>query len=244
MNDAAACLIEARRTRRPAARLPPALRPGTVAEALRVQQQVADGLGVGIAGWKCALPAGDKLVAAPILADAVWNLPDAPIALAVDPVRIEPEIALILGADLPPRAQPYGPADVVGAIAEIRLALEIIGTRFAQPDTMTPLEWLADNMFNAGLVLGPPVRGAGTALQGFELGLSGALNEARAARHPDGHPLAGLCWLASFLSREGRGLRAGQAIITGSYAGVIELPRGAALTLRYGTLGAMRVAFS
>jgi 2-keto-4-pentenoate hydratase len=68
--------------------------------------------------------------------------------------RIEPELAFILGRDLPARAESYTVAEIDAAIQETRLALELIGTRYSDPDAATFAEHLADGLFNQGLYLG------------------------------------------------------------------------------------------
>ena len=58
-------------------------------------------------------------------------------------------------------------------------------------------------------------------------------------RHGDGHPLRPLVWLANFLAARRDGLRAGQVVTTGSYAGAIEVPLGEPLVVTFGDLGAV-----
>jgi 2-keto-4-pentenoate hydratase len=63
-------------------------------------------------------------------------------------------------------------------------------------------------------------------------------------RHRDPDPCLPLCWLANFLAQRGPGLRAGQAVITGSYAGVLELPLAEEVRIRFGDLGELHVTFA
>lgn len=60
-------------------------------------------------------------------------------------------------------------------------------------------------------------------------------------RHGDGHPLRPLYWLANFLAARGDGLRAGQFVTTGSYAGAIEVPLNQPLTVKFGELGVIAI---
>jgi len=46
-------------------------------------------------------------------------------------------------------------------------------------------------------------------------------------------------WLANFLASRGEGLRAGQIVTTGSYAGAIEVPLDVPLVVTFGDLGAL-----
>jgi len=50
--------------------------------------------------------------------------------------------------------------------------------------------------------------------------------------------------LAEFLRSRGQGLVAGQAVITGSFAGVFEVPLNTPVTLEYVGLGTMQVSFT
>lgn len=55
--------------------------------------------------------------------------------------------------------------------------------------------------------------------------------------HPNDRPKAGLYWLANFLREQGLGLHAGQHVITGSYAGFLDVPAHQDIELVYGELG-------
>ena len=109
-----------------------------------------------------------------------------------------------------------------------RLALEVLGCRYALPEHASLPELLADHMFNQGLVLGPRIASADDAPASMTITLSvdGQDAEQHAGIHPNGRPKAGLYWLANFLREQGAGLRAGQHVITGSYAGFLDVPAG------------------
>ncbi len=63
----------------------------------------------------------------------------------------------------------------------------------------------------------------------------------REGKHPDGHPLLPLYWLANYLASHGAPLRAGQIVTTGSYAGVLDVPLDTELAFTYGDLGTLTV---
>jgi 2-keto-4-pentenoate hydratase len=161
-------------------------------------------------------------------------------------VRIEPEIAFVLARDLPPRSAPYSDPELRSAIAETRLVLEVLDSRYADPSGLTFPELLADQVSNQGLFVGPVLRDAlSRPLEGFPVavdGPAGALHR-REGRHPDGHPLRPFLWLANFLAarQEVGGLRAGQIVTTGSYAGALEVPIAAPISVTLGDLGEVRV---
>ena len=53
-----------------------------------------------------------------------------------------------------------------------------------------------------------------------------------------------LVWLANLLRERGEGLVRGQVVITGSYAGVLEVPSDARLRIEFGELGSIAVQLS
>lgn len=65
----------------------------------------------------------------------------------------------------------------------------------------------------------------------------------KSAIHPNGFPKAGLYWLVNFLSAQGISLTQGQYVITGSYAGVLDLPLNQHCQFHYGELGQFGLQF-
>ncbi|MBI2731947.1 MAG: hydratase, partial [Aquabacterium sp.] len=74
--------------------------------------------------------------------------------------------------------------------------------------------------------------------------IEGAPEQVRAGQHPDPLPRLPLYWLVEYLREQGIGLQAGQAVITGSYAGTFPLPVDRDIALRYGDLGDFHVQFT
>ncbi len=242
---AAQFLADARRSGLPGARLPEGLRPANVDVALEIQRRVAEMLGQAIGGWKCGLPSAERPVnAARIYASTIRASSPFPVVAAADIARIEPEVAYIMGDDLPQRAAPYAEAEIRAAVAESRLVLEILGTRYAQPGVVSWAEMVADSVQNQGLFLGPVFsRGFEPSLRNFPVTIRTptGIHSTHDGRHGDRHPLNPLYWLANFLAERGEGLRAGQVVTTGSYAGAIEVPIGPPLTVIYGDLGEVTI---
>ena len=244
VDDAAATELARRRregSRGP--RLDPALRPVTLADAFALQQRIAGRLGM-IGGWKCSLPAADRVTAAPIYASTIHRGAHATVHARGAVAQIEPEVAFVLARDLGPRQEAYDERDVVAAIGEVHLVLEILGNRYDDPAGVPFPEMLADGANNEGLIVGPVLEGGlSQPLEGFPVRIDGVggFHLERAGRHPDGHPLKPLVWLANFIRERGERLRAGQIVTTGSYAGALDVPLATPLTVVFGTLGTMSV---
>ena len=245
IEQAAQHLVATRRTRRPGARLPESCRPIELLDGIAIQRRVQALLDVATGGWKCSLPTPERAIAcAPIFAASICR--DSPCAVVAHgrTVKIEPEIAFMLGRDLAPRERAYSESEVRAAIAETRLVLELLDSRYADPASASFAEILADQINNQGLFVGPAlVRGLDAPLEGFAVAVDASARRLHACEghHPDGHPLRPLVWLASYLARHESGLAAGTIVTTGSYAGALEVPLATPLSVRFGELGTISV---
>ena len=250
---AAQFLSELRHTGRFGARIPEPNRPADAEDALRIQERIVRVQGVPIGGYKCSVPAeGRPIALAPIFAPTIDAKSPRSVRQAVptagDTARIEPEIAFVLGRDLPARAEGYTEAEVRAAIGETRCVLEILGSRYTDASQLPFVEVLADCISNQGLHIGPLVPGGlDAALEAFRIRIAptagGEPVAERDGKHPDGHPLRPLVWIADFLAKRGVGLSAGQIVTTGSYCGMVDVPLDTPLTVQFGTLGVIDVEF-
>jgi 2-keto-4-pentenoate hydratase len=162
---------------------------------------------------------------------------------------IEPEIAMVLARDLPARATPYSDPEIRDAIGECRLVLEFITTRYADKASATPPEILADSYNNHGLLIGPVIPGAldkplarlHVTISTANVGTAGGALFDKENGHPSGHPMKAFTWLVHFLNGRGEGLKAGQVVTTGSYAGIVQAPLGVPIHVQLGDLGALDV---
>jgi 2-keto-4-pentenoate hydratase len=71
---------------------------------------------------------------------------------------IEPEFAVTLGRDLPPRQVAYGMEDVDGAVASLHPAIEVVTSVLENWAGQGVPSLIADNGVNGALVLGPACR--------------------------------------------------------------------------------------
>jgi 2-keto-4-pentenoate hydratase len=132
---------------------------------------------------------------------------------------IETEIAVRLGRDLTPRAEPYAREDALAAVAEVMAAIELVDDRYEDFRTIGIATLVADNAFDAGSILGEPAPG----WRALDLGRLGARTfkdgNLVAEGTSDallGHPLDALAWLAERRSTLGLGLKAGSFVSLGS----------------------------
>jgi 2-keto-4-pentenoate hydratase len=245
---AAQFLFAARHEGRVGPRIDEAARPATVDDAIAVQRRVAELLAQPVGGWKCSVPTDARaIIAAPIFAPTIHDVSPCPMRIVGDVARIEPEIAFVIARDLPARSTPYADAEVRAAVGSARLALELIGPRYAEPKAVTYPELLADCIANQGLYVGPALAAPWDSdLEAFRVVVRArdTVIVSAEGKHPDGHPLRPLVWLANYLANRGDHLRAGQVVTTGSYAGIIDVPVDSPLTIEYGDLGRLAVTLT
>jgi 2-oxo-3-hexenedioate decarboxylase/2-keto-4-pentenoate hydratase len=162
-------------------------------------------------------------------------------------VGVECEIAVRIARDLPPSEAPYTAEWVAEAIEAYHPAIEIVDDRYVKWETMGAPTLVADDFFAAGCVLGKPVaRSAAPDL----LDLVGRAvvngNEVSRGTGADvlGHPHHALAWLANHLAASGKGLHAGQIVLTGSLVKTLWLGAGDKVTMDLSELGTVAVTFS
>lgn len=243
---AAKVLVSRRMNNRLTGSLEPEYRPETVEDALAIQQAVVELTDDSVSGWKCALPiAIDGLknvpVIAPIFTESVYRNSSCSMNTDEGVYKIEPEIAFQFGQTLPSRQQPYTDQEIIAALSGARLSLELIQSRYLDPDSISYLDHLSDCLFNQGLYLGPEIT-LEQALTASEIEFSLKIGETSesvkmSGKHPNIYPQIPLFWLVNFLRERGETIEAGQWVITSSYAGVIEIPPDKIFTLLYEQLG-------
>lgn len=244
---AAQYLAAARRHGTPGPRIPDASRPATVDDALAIQARVTELVGQPIGGYKCSVPNEQRPVwMAPIYAPTIAY--GARFALKGDrpTAAVEPEVAFVLGRDL---AAPASDDEVRAAIKEARLVIEVLGSRYEDYGKagITTLDNLADNVANQGLLVGPVLTDPfQRKLEGFHVTFRTPTEVVadREGKHPDGHPLLPLYWLARFLAGRGTPLRAGMVVTTGSYLGIVTVPVDTPITVQWGDMGSLTATFA
>lgn len=234
MNDAdirqrAAELLAAHAARRPFEPFAGAAALPSLTSAYAVQRAYVEGLcaqlGTGIAGYKIGLTSLrmqamcgiDSPIAGRVLANRV--LGDGVTLRRRDFGRlgIEFEIAVRIGRPLPPEGAPYAFADVATAVAAVAPAVEVVDDRNAEYQGLDMASLIADNSWNAGLILGawrtcwPDL----AELPG-RVSRNGEFFDEGHGRDVLGHPAHALTWLANHLAANGEGLRAGDVVATGS----------------------------
>lgn len=250
---AAAELVRRRREGRAGGRLEPCVRPDAFDDGFAVQCAVAAALGP-TAAWKAGLPSAARPlgVLAPIPALSTHDVSAGARAVAAcacdGHVRIEPELALVFGDGLALQDAPHTAESVRAAVTGVRLALELIGSRFQASLVPPPsyAEQVADSFMNDGLALGPAVADCAAALacaaMRITLSVAGVPQLIDGA-HPTGDPLLPAVHAAEALRARGIALAPQTVIITGSYAGILAVPVAEPVVVRFAELGELSAVF-
>jgi 2-oxo-3-hexenedioate decarboxylase len=156
--------------------------------------------------------------------------------------RCEPEIAFLLGEDL--QGAHVSAAHVLGATALVFAAVDVLDSRFAGYSFTLP-DVVADNSSCAAYVIG----GQGVDPAGFDLRTVGCVFEKNgelvataAGAAVLGHPASSVAWLIRKLAERGRGLRAGDVVLSGSMTEAVPVAPGDVVTARMDILGTVEIA--
>jgi 2-keto-4-pentenoate hydratase len=255
---AAQSIATARRNRTPLASLPPELAPGNEAEGYQIQRAVHDLLlpNIGaLVGYKigCTSAVMQQYLDIPhpcgggVFAKGVYDS-GAKLRFG-DYVRVgvECEIAVRLARNLSPTEAPFTAEWMVEAVEAYLPAIEIVDDRYDKWETMGAPTLIADDFFAAGCVLGKAVvRSAAPDL--LKVTGRAIVNGTEAGRGTGAdvldHPDNALAWLANHLAEEGKGLHAGQVVLTGSLVKTVWLNAGDSVKMELDGLGTVEAKFS
>jgi len=208
-----------------------AVRSAPLEDAYRIQDALhglMSGAGRGeIAGWKIALTTKamqqmtgvDQPAAGAILSATVHTSPARVSVAAYHHLGIEFEVAVRMGGDCPASGGPWTRASVGDRVAACMPAFELVEDGNADYKTLDAFTLVAENAWNAGVVLGAPV----TSWRSLDLETAATrawLNDQPAGQGKTGdalgHPLEAVAWLANLLNGRGRALARGMIVMTGS----------------------------
>jgi 2-keto-4-pentenoate hydratase len=228
-------LWQARQRRLPYRNLPDELRPASIAEAYAAQEayyRLAEPTYGPVGGAKIATttkvmqqlmgithPCGGA-----IFSRTIHQSPAKLRAGDFVNLRIESEIAVKLGADLPASGAPWTRATVAPAIAAAMPAFELIEDRNADYAKTEATSLIVENCWNGGIVVGTPKPARVDDLVGIAGRLTiGGKNVGEGCAED---PCATLAWLANHVAERGRDLKAGMVVITGSLIATVSIAPG------------------
>jgi 2-keto-4-pentenoate hydratase len=244
--EAAGLLAAARQSRARIAALPANATPQSVREAHAIQDEVVKRTGAQVGAYKANAPSATSegvrgLVFAPVIRTSPASFPtdEAPQC------GIEGEVAFRFLRDLPGRAAPYSRQEVATAL-DACAAIEVVSSRYADSDTATVLDKLADNISNGGFVAGALVEDwqrLDLSQIKVRLTVNGETVVEKAGGHPIGDPLGVAVALVEMMRSAG-GVKAGQYVTCGSYTGLRYFKPGDHCQVAFEGLGEAELTFT
>ena len=231
-------------------------RPADEAEAYAVQRGITEASGCAVAGFKIGATAQfamdvlgvDGPFFGPLYRESFRRTGSTVRLPVAHSPGIEAEFVVGLASDLPPRDPPWTVEEVREAVAWVAPGLEIVGSRLEGGLTGAGMLAIADGGANIDFVLGP----TDGDWQSADLGSHPVVLDINGVESGSGHsgmlvfgdPIAGVAWLANRAEVAPRGLRAGDAVTTGTCTGIRPIAPGDEVSADYGSLGVVRARFA
>ncbi len=227
--------------------------PADMAEAIRIQDALVAKLGHEVAGWKLGASSRAAMAAAGIEGPMSGRLfrhilhedgARFPAKSFRAPI-LEAEFAFRMAADLPAREAAYGEGEVLDAVAEMIMGVEVADNRYAATPPI-PMPFLtADNAATGAYVVGGSVadwREMDSTTIEATLEVDGEVVGPSLSGEARCDPKWVLVWTANALSGRGLGLGAGDLVTTGTACQAV--PGGADMDIvaRFQGLGEVRLA--
>ena len=218
---------------------------GQVADAYSVQEELVHlmtpaqgrpaGYKIGLTSVVMRRMCGlDQPVAGVILERRVHRGPARIASRDFVRLGVESELCLVIGQDLPLRPSPCTLEEAARAVGGVAAAFELVDDREADYARLDACSLIADNSWNAGVVLGEvaplragsplgmdsPLRAASTSIDigalGGVLRINGQVADRGNSADALTHPFAIVQWLSEHLRSRQSHLRAGDLVMTGS----------------------------
>jgi 2-keto-4-pentenoate hydratase len=255
--DEVVAIIARGRRERHAEELPEPLRTRDWASVMRVLLALNDTLDWPGTGWKVGAASAEIRRAEGLPSPSPGIIYAGTIRSSGSPLpadlfinfrNCESEFAFELGLDFPPRAEPYTEADARAGIEFLFPALEIGDCVFR--------DWYGasgyfgsclDNGGGAALVQGTKTRDwrpADLAAAGMDLSLNGQYIKSGRAEAAMGHPVTSLTWMLNWAREQGRAVRAGDVVSTGTCTGHLFAAPGDTVRADFGPLGVVEARFA
>jgi 2-keto-4-pentenoate hydratase len=225
--------------------------PLSLDRAYAVQAQVFAETGDRLVGYKLAATSNGGQAALGVdtplvgLLGAAELMPAAVAPATPRPLYAEAELVVRIGADLPTVITPPSSsslATLADHVDAVFAGIELCSSRFADDD-VDASALVADNCLFHALVLGDRLADRWDerlAHCPVTLWQDDALRAEGTTEAALGHPLRAVVWLAHWLGRQGRGLRTGEYVATGSTTGITPVSQDAPIVARFGDFGAVQ----
>ena len=233
--------------------LGPPDKPATISDAYDIQQHyvaLLRGAHGDAVGYKVGLTSAtmqsfcgiDHPIAGVVLAKRVHATGASVRRADFGRLGLEFEIAVRIKSDVPVAGVPLTAEAIAPHIGGVCAGIEIVDDRSADYARLDVLSLVADNSWNAGIVLSE----FSTAWPDLARALGRASKDGVAigegfGRDILGHPFNSVAWLATQLASRGAGLKAGEIVMTGSVMKTVFPETEAGYRFELGGIGVVEV---
>lgn len=236
--------------------LPPHLRPATRRDGYAIQARLEAHSAVPLLGWKIAATsvAGQRHinVDGPLIGRLLaerCHPPGAVLIFGANAMAVaEAEFCFRMGRTLAPRAAAFDVDEVMDAVADLHLAIEVPDSRFEDFTAVGAAQLLADNACGHEFVLGPAVtadwRSVDLAAHRVTGMVEGGARAEGVGANVLGDPRLAMAWAANELSGLGIPLCEGQVVTTGTCLVPLPIRPGDRVTMDFGAFGTISTRFS
>ena len=162
-------------------------------------------------------------------------------------IGVECEIAARLGADMVGSWGPYTRESAADTVAACMGAIELVDDRYENFSDLAAPVLIADDFFNAGVVLGDENqhwRDLDLANVRGSLTIDGSEHASGLGSDILGHPMEALAWLANHRAGIGQPLRSGDFVLLGSVVQTVFLAAPAHVSIELEGLSCAEVQFT
>lgn len=243
ISEAVRRLVEARRS---GVQIAPPFALSDRAQVYAIQDGVARATGP-VSGWKVGArtPTAEPNPA-PLLAGALVRSPARFDGKAMHMIGVEIEISFHIVRNIASRSAAVSSDEALAAVGDAFVGMEVVDTRLADFKS-ADAEWLlADNQMNHALVVGSSIKDWKKLdwpdLQ-VRLEIDGRVEVDQRGGLGAVDPVRPLAWMIDHAVRQRGGIRAGQAITTGSWTGLLYYKPGTRARGEFVGLGSVEASF-
>lgn len=159
----------------------------------------------------------------------------------------EPEYAFKMARDYPANGEEINTTTAASAVAGLNIAIEVIGRTIGNPDFANGLGVTMDFAGNVAFVVGPEVpdwQNQDLTNAVVDSKVDGEIVATGNGEPVMGNPINSLVWMAQKLADQGKGLKAGDWVSTGTCTAAIPAKGGTTYSANFSSFGEVSVNFT
>lgn len=226
----------------------------TMADAMDIQGLAFDGFGSPSVGWKVGATNEGAQKAFGIDTPFYGPMAEAGVKESGGDVEktecvgaVEPEYAFKLARDFPGDGEELNAENAASAVADVHVAIEVIGRCIGSAPYQNGIGVTMDFGGNAAFIFGPRItawRDQDFVTTAVHVDVDGEVKQSGDGTPVMGDPINSLLWLAQKFAEEGRKIKAGEWVSTGTCTAPVPAEAGKTVTAKFGDLGEVSVRFT